>query len=178
MLENWESQLREHGELTVRRSRRPTLVFLAFGGLLLAVGATLAAFGGLVGIIGGVIAVIGILAVFFLGVQVAMPGVIVRLDGDGLVPTGRPKLTWREFDGVEIREESGGLLVLRVKPSYTKRTRVELGRVGRWARKADQQQFGAHRIRLRTSTPREAEELAELLRWARQQQRKHRSFSA
>jgi hypothetical protein len=177
MRERWESRLREDGSLTVRRSRRPTLVFLAFAGLLLALGAWLASLGGVTGIIGTALALLGLLAVFLLGMQVAHPGIVVRIDEDGVEPAGRQMLSWREFDGVEIREEAGGLLVLRVKPAYTKRTEGKLGRVGRWARKADQQQFGSHRIRLRTSTPKEAEELAELLCWARQQKRQHGSFS-
>lgn len=167
MREQWERELRRHGELTIRRTRGPVLTILAIAGLVIAFSAWLVDLGGVLAIVGGVAAAIGLLIVIATGMQAARPGPVLHISDSGLDVPGRPHVRWDEFDKPEIREAAGQLLVLRVRPSYTERSQGELGRVARWARDTDRRHFGAHRMRLRTSGPRQAEELADLLRWAR-----------
>jgi hypothetical protein len=164
--EAWEAELREHGALTVRRTRGPVLTILAFAGIGVAVGAWLVDVGGWLAIVGAVLTAVGLLTVMATGVQAARPGPVLHISDAGLEVPGRPLIKWSEFDKPEVREAAGQLLVLRVKPRYTERTRDQLGRVSRWARETDRRHFGAHRMRLRTSGPKQAEELADLLRWA------------
>lgn len=167
MRDRWERELRERGELTIRRTRGPVLTILAITGLVIAFSAWLIDLGGWIAVVGGVLAAVGFIVVIATGIQAARPGPVLHVSDDGLDVPGRPHVPWDEFDRPEIREAAGQLLVLRVKPSYTERTQGELGRVARWARETDRRHFGAHRMRLRTSGPRQAEELADLLRWAR-----------
>jgi hypothetical protein len=176
--ERWEATLRADGRLRVQRSRTPALVVLGLSGLLLALG------GWLLGLepdpvpvwvlrpFGGVIALVGLLGVAVFGFKSLVPGTVVTVDEDGVTPAGQPRIPWSDLHGMEIREEEGGLLVLRTADGFAERTRGDLGRLARFARRSDLRSFGPDRIRLRTATPHEARELADLLRWARKRVRR------
>lgn len=178
MRERWETELRAHGRVRIRRTRTPVLVVLGISGLLLGLG------GWMLGIepgavpvwvmrpLGGFVALLGLLGVAVFGFRAVRPGTVAVVDEEGVTPAGQPRIDWSQLRGIEIRDEEGGLLVLRTAEGFTERTAAELGRVARFGRRADLRRFGSDRIRLRTGTPAEARELAELLRWARKRVRR------
>lgn len=178
MRQRWETELRARGRVRIRRTRTPILVVLAISGLLLGLG------GWMLGIdpgpvpvwvlrpLGGVLALLGLFGVAVFGFRAIRPGTVAVIDEGGVTPVGQPRVDWDRLRGIEIREEEGGLLVLRTAEGFTERTADELGRVARFGRRADLRRFGPDRIRLRTGTPAEARELAELLRWARKRARR------